>query len=66
MLCARELVSLLVNLFPTSTWETCDPDLIPKEVIEDFDSLRNAIKLTEFKKFRGSLVYPQNTAKELR
>lgn len=43
MLCARELSSLLVNLFPSNSWDSGNTELIPKEVIEDYDTLSIAI-----------------------
>lgn len=48
MLCARELTSLLVNLFPTNPWSG-DPNNIVaiKEVMGDFQQLDDAIELLE-------------------
>lgn len=43
MLCARELSSLLVNLFPSNSWDSDNTELIAKELIEDYDTLSIAI-----------------------
>lgn len=60
MMCARELISLLLNLFPTHLWNISTINSMAKESMDDFDSLENAIIMMENSRIRmKSIVRPE-------